>query len=53
LFDICKQIERLGSDLEDQVKKGLSVEVQATEAEKSSQELSRKLQSVSTCYNMK
>ncbi|GJN26515.1 hypothetical protein PR202_gb14449 [Eleusine coracana subsp. coracana] len=41
-----EQIERLGSDLEDQVKKGESLEVRATEAEKSSQELNRKLERV-------
>ncbi|GJN01819.1 hypothetical protein PR202_ga19119 [Eleusine coracana subsp. coracana] len=43
---ICKQIQRLGSDLEDQVKKGESLEVRATEAEKSWQELNRKLKRV-------
>ncbi|TVU15828.1 hypothetical protein EJB05_39368 [Eragrostis curvula] len=41
-----EQIERLGSDLEDQVRKGESLEVRATEAEKISHELTRKLESV-------
>ncbi|KAK3143770.1 hypothetical protein QOZ80_4AG0304720 [Eleusine coracana subsp. coracana] len=41
-----EQIQRLGSDLEDQVKKGESLEVRATEAEKSWQELNRKLKRV-------
>ncbi|XP_062226661.1 uncharacterized protein LOC133924933 isoform X2 [Phragmites australis] len=41
-----KQIERLGSDLEDQVRKGESLEVRATEAEETSHELRCKLESV-------
>uniref|UniRef100_K3YDZ8 Uncharacterized protein n=1 Tax=Setaria italica TaxID=4555 RepID=K3YDZ8_SETIT len=39
-----KQIERLGSDLEDQVRKGESLEARATEAEKNWHEFSRKLE---------
>uniref|UniRef100_A0A0E0KUW9 Uncharacterized protein n=1 Tax=Oryza punctata TaxID=4537 RepID=A0A0E0KUW9_ORYPU len=38
-----KQIVRLGSDLEDQIKKGESLEARASEAEKSLLELTRKL----------
>ncbi|KAL6652068.1 hypothetical protein ACP70R_010993 [Stipagrostis hirtigluma subsp. patula] len=41
-----KQVERLGSDLEDQVRKGESLEVRATEAEKSLHELTRKFERV-------
>ncbi|KAM3389294.1 hypothetical protein ACQJBY_011427 [Aegilops geniculata] len=43
---IEKQIERLGSDLEDQVKKGELLEARASEAEKSLIELGQKLDSV-------
>ncbi|PUZ48802.1 hypothetical protein GQ55_7G275600 [Panicum hallii var. hallii] len=39
-----KQIERLGSDLEDQVRKGESLEARATEAEKNWHEFSHKLE---------
>ncbi|KAF8670280.1 hypothetical protein HU200_050816 [Digitaria exilis] len=38
-----EQIDRLGNDLEDQVRKGESLEAQATEAEKRLHEFSRKL----------
>ncbi|KAF7018072.1 unnamed protein product [Triticum aestivum] len=43
---IEKQIERLGSDLEDQVKKGELLEARASEAEKSLLELGQKLDRV-------
>lgn len=43
-----KQIERLGSDLEDQVKKGELLEARASEAEKNLLELGQKLDRVST-----
>ncbi|KAF7003346.1 hypothetical protein CFC21_018671 [Triticum aestivum] len=43
---IEKQIERLGSDLEDQVKKGELLETRASEAEKSLLELGQKLDRV-------
>lgn len=43
-----EQIERLGNDLEDQVKKGESLEARASEAEKSLLELGQKLEHVST-----
>ncbi|KAJ1272667.1 hypothetical protein BS78_06G220800 [Paspalum vaginatum] len=39
-----KQIERLGSDLEDQVRKGESLEARATEAERGLHEFGRKLE---------
>ncbi|KQJ84457.1 hypothetical protein BRADI_5g20990v3 [Brachypodium distachyon] len=41
-----EQIERLGNDLEDQVKKGESLEARASEAEKSLLELGQKLEHV-------
>lgn len=44
----CCQVLRLGSDLEDQVKKGESLEARASEAEKSLLELTQKLDHVST-----
>jgi len=47
-----KQIGRLGSDLEDQVRKGESLEARATEAEKNWHEFSHKLEHVSVCYSM-
>jgi hypothetical protein len=44
-----EQIERLGNDLEDQVKKGELLEARASEAERRLLELGHKLERVSTC----
>lgn len=43
-----KQVERLGNDLEDQIRKGEALEARAIEAERSLHEFSRKSEHVST-----